>query len=112
VGDEIDLVSSPCLEARLAPPLASGCGVVVDAGDVTFMDGSGVRVPRGAHELAARTDSVFSLRHPTRVVRRVLEIAAEITASTFLIEHESRYRDRRRLTNAGRQRLRRCHWYW
>jgi anti-anti-sigma factor len=85
---EIDLVSAPCLQARLAPLLASGSDVVVDFRDVTFMDGAGVRMLRDAHDLAARTGSVFSIRHPTRLVRRVLEIATETTAVTFLIGDE------------------------
>ena len=71
---EIDRASAPVLDANLHKAIADANGlIVIDLGDVTFMDCSGVRAL-----LAARRKAPTRLRlgrlHPA--VRRVLELTS------------------------------------
>jgi stage II sporulation protein AA (anti-sigma F factor antagonist) len=69
---EIDVASAPILAAELCAAIESGAAVVVDLGDVTFMDSSGLNALVMAHHAAPGRISLGSV-HPN--VRRVLEIA-------------------------------------
>lgn len=70
VAGEIDLATAGELGAALEPLLASGDGpVVIDVGGVSFIDSSGLAVL--AH--AAASGRPVVLRHPSKIVVRVIE---------------------------------------
>jgi anti-sigma B factor antagonist len=71
---EIDLASAPILVTQLDRAIDDGDGlIVIDLGDVTFMDSSGVHALVTAHQAAPDRLRLHTL-HPA--VRRVLEITA------------------------------------
>jgi len=71
---EIDLVSAPILTAQLHRAIGDGDGlIVVDLGDVTFMNSAGVHALADAHHSTPHRLRLGRL-HPA--ARRVLEIAA------------------------------------
>jgi anti-anti-sigma factor len=71
---EIDRTSAPILAAQLHNAIDAGDGlIVVDLGDVTFMDSSGIHALVTAHQSAPERLRLGTV-HP--VVQRVLEIAA------------------------------------
>lgn len=76
VGGELDLGSSAQLEQALdlawrdEPEL-----VVIDLGDLYFVDMAGIRVLLGARQQAAERDSRLVLSRVRRPVQRVLQIA-------------------------------------
>jgi anti-anti-sigma factor len=75
---EIDITSSPRLEACLMPILMGGNDLLLDFAGVSFMDASGVGVLSRAHRLAQETGAAFSVQRPARFVVRVLEITGYI----------------------------------
>jgi stage II sporulation protein AA (anti-sigma F factor antagonist) len=72
---EIDVASAPILAAQLCAATDGGAVVVVDLGDVTFMDSSGLNALVMAHHAAPGHVRLGAV-HPN--VRRVLEIAGVI----------------------------------
>jgi anti-anti-sigma factor len=71
---EIDGASAPILAAQLHNAIDAGAGlIVVDLGDVTFMDSSGVHALVTAHQSAPERLRLGTV-HPA--VQRVLEITA------------------------------------
>lgn len=74
VRGEVDLVSAPALGRALAGVLDDDIAhVVVDSGEVVFIDAAGIRVLTDAAERARATGKRVTLRSPSPAVRRVLE---------------------------------------
>jgi len=85
VSGELDMASSPLLAAVLAGFAASGPGaVVVDLSDVTFVDTRSVGVIAAAHERLGFGSVGLTIRAPSPVARRLLELVG----LTRLIEAE------------------------
>lgn len=76
-----DLDGDTC--AELGPALAAGASegsLVVDLGQLTFIDSSGITELVEARAACVERDATFTLRSTTPPIRRVLEI-------TGLLEH-------------------------
>jgi len=70
VSGEIDLSNVALLRAAIEPFVASSPPrIVLDVGDLTFMDGSGLAA---LLQMATRVDAVV-LRHPRNIIRRLIE---------------------------------------
>ena len=72
VHGEVDVSSAGVVQVAVDEARQAGCSdVVVDLAGVTFMDLSGLRVLH-----AAATDGIsLVVRNPTRLVRRVIDLA-------------------------------------
>ena len=85
VSGELDVASSPLLAAVLAGAEAGGPGaVVIDLSDVTFLDTRSVGVIAAAHEQLGFCSVGLTIRAPSPVARRLLELVG----LTRLIEDE------------------------
>lgn len=89
VGGELDLGSSAQLEQALQlawrdPPAL----VVIDLGELYFIDMAGLRVLLDAQRRAAANDTRLLLAHLRRPVRRVLELAR--MGDLFTIQENNR----------------------
>jgi anti-anti-sigma factor len=71
LSGEIDMASAPALQEALIVALADGRPVTLEMKDVTFIDSSGLKV---IVSLAAESAEPLTLKDPSAVVRRVLEL--------------------------------------
>ena len=72
---DLDIESAPSLRELLAELIQRGdVEIVVDVGDVAFMDSTGLGVLVGAVKRARGASGNLVLRRPTRHIRRVLEV--------------------------------------
>jgi len=72
---ELDLATAPRLRRALGALLDTRpSALVVDLSDLTFVDTSGVRVVRAACIQAGLEGCSFTLRWPTRAVRKMLSL--------------------------------------
>ena len=84
VHGDIDVAGGPILDAAIVERESSG-PVVIDLGDVFFIDSSGLRSLLGASRRARDRGSNVTLRHVGSEVRRLLEITG--TTGQFSIEN-------------------------
>jgi anti-sigma B factor antagonist len=76
VSGEVDLAIAPELRERLRRAIdADGNGVVLDLGDVTFMDSAGLSVLVDARRQLESTHRELRIVRPTPAVRRLLDLA-------------------------------------
>lgn len=83
VHGDIDIAGGPTLEAEILSHEGSN-PVVIDLGDVTFIDSSGLRSLLSASRRAHARDSTVKLRSVGPEVTRFLQITG--TADQFTIE--------------------------
>lgn len=81
---DIDLASAGDLRDALAQALEKSDSVVVDVGGVGFIDSSGLSVLVRGHREAQESGGSLSLRSPSPMLRRLLDITA--LASLLLID--------------------------
>ena len=74
VHGELDIATAPELRRLLTGLRLRGHSVVLDLAEVTFIDSTGLSALMDAHFEAARDGWDFSVRHPSRAVRRVAEL--------------------------------------
>jgi anti-anti-sigma factor len=75
IRGEVDIVTAPVVLQHLRSPLAlPPGGLAVDAGDVTFLDSSGVHMLLTLRRAAAAQQVPFTFVSITEQTRRVLEI--------------------------------------
>ena len=86
VHGDIDVAGGPILEAALLRRENEG-GIVIDLGDVFFIDSSGLRSLLGASRRARARGATVVLRRVRAEVLRLLEITG--TTSHFSIEPSS-----------------------
>ena len=80
---EIDMAVADRLEQILTAHLANGAvRVVVDLGDVSFLDSSGIRALVIAHQFAKEHQRSLRVENPRPFVRTVLEIGGVMTLLT------------------------------
>jgi anti-sigma B factor antagonist len=85
VSGEIDIQTSPVLEEQLRLALDRGdTSLVVDLGDVSFLDSTGLSVLVGALQRCRAAGGDLRLVAPQPNVRRVLDITG--LAATFHVE--------------------------
>jgi anti-sigma B factor antagonist len=72
VAGELDIASAPKLVHELGT--LEPCDVTVDLARVTFIDSSGLRCLREAHERMQGDGSTLSVRGTSPIVRRAFEI--------------------------------------
>jgi anti-anti-sigma factor len=72
---EIDLASIAELRRALGAAVAAGGDVVVDLGDVSFLDSSGLSVLVAFHRQLAALDRRFTLRRASGSLLRLFQIA-------------------------------------
>ncbi len=74
---ELDLATAPELEGRMLPAIRDGESVVLDLGELTFMDSTGVRTIVAAHQAAKEAGSDLAVVRPPSEspVSRVIEIS-------------------------------------
>lgn len=76
VRGEVDMATSPALEAEFDAVLASAPERVgVDLGEVSFLDSSGIRVLLVVRQRLADKDATLTVDRMSDSVRRVLEIS-------------------------------------
>lgn len=80
---ELDIATAPRLEQALAERLAPGERVLLDLGDLQFIDSTGLRVIVRAAETARRRGCDLRLRHGPPPVRRVFELSGVGDALPF-----------------------------
>ncbi len=81
---DLDLASAPWLERELVESEAAGePWLVVDLGDLDFMDCSGVHVLLEANRRARANGHALSLRRGPRTVQRVFELTQTVTLFQF-----------------------------
>ena len=83
VHGDIDVAGGPILEAALLNGQSDG-QIIIDLGDVSFIDSSGLRCLLGASRRAHERGTNVSLRHVGNEVRRLLQITG--TTDQFSIE--------------------------
>ena len=89
VTGELDLRTSPELEARLARAWAAGAELVIlDLRRIEFMDSTGLRVLLGAHQRAQETSRRFALVRGADQVERVLTLTGVRDLLTIVDEPE------------------------
>lgn len=77
VRGEVDILTAPQLAAVLEPEVTAGkSDVVVDLGELEFIDASGLHVLQRAHQQALRRGRRLVLRSPPRILTRILEVTA------------------------------------
>ena len=86
VHGDIDVAGGPILDAAIRERETKG-PVVLDLGDVLFIDSSGLRSLLGASRRARDGETRVVLRHVGSEVRRLLEITG--TTAHFTIEDRS-----------------------
>jgi anti-sigma B factor antagonist len=75
VSGEVDIQSSQVLHEHLQEVLDTGTSsIIVDLGDVTFLDSTGLRVLIAAFQRCQRAGGELRIVSPQPNVRRVLEI--------------------------------------
>jgi len=83
VHGDIDIAGGPTLEAAILSQ-ESNNSIVIDLGDVSFIDSSGLRSLLGASRRAHARDSTVKLRSVGPEVTRLLQITG--TSDQFTIE--------------------------
>jgi anti-sigma B factor antagonist len=77
VSGELDLVSSPALEAELERATASNCdAIVVDLRTLDFMDSTGLHVLFKGHQRALESGRAFAVTRGSDQVDRLLMLTA------------------------------------
>lgn len=81
VTGDVDMVTSDQLAAATHEAVTTErlAGIVVDLGQVTFLDSSGIRALVVEQEFARRHGVSYHVTNPSAVVRRVLEITGVLT---------------------------------
>jgi len=74
VGGEVDVETAPRMRAALAAAVDAGLPVVVDLGEVTFMDSFGFGVLAAAHQQGARSGTPVLLRSVSARIRQLLAL--------------------------------------
>jgi anti-anti-sigma factor len=74
VHGEVDLVSADQLRRVLDAALQDSASVTLDLTELTFIDSSGLSALVDAHRKARDAGGTFTLRHPTPMLRRLLDI--------------------------------------
>jgi anti-sigma B factor antagonist len=88
VAGEVDIQTSPALEAQLQSVLDQGHrSVVVDLGAVTFLDSTGLSALIGGLKRCQASGGELRLVSPRSNVRKVLEVTGLI--ETFQVEDEA-----------------------
>ena len=75
VGGELDAHTSPQLAAALAELPPGDHDIIIDVGQIEFMDSSGLRVVIDVHQRAADAGRRLVLRQPSASVQRLLEVS-------------------------------------
>jgi len=83
VHGDIDVAGGPILEAAIIDRESAG-PILIDLGDVIFIDSSGLRSLLGASRRAHERGGHVTLRHVGPEIRRLLEITG--TTEHFTIE--------------------------
>ena len=73
---DIDLATAGTLRNALARALENPVSVVVDVGDIGFIDSSGLNAFVWGHQQAQKTGGSLRLRRPSPMLCRLLEITA------------------------------------
>lgn len=73
---DIDLATAPILREALACALEKTASVIVDLGDVGFVDSSGLNAFVWGHQQAQKSGGSLRLRHPSPMLCRLLGITA------------------------------------
>jgi len=71
---ELDIATAHEVAARLADALAEGKGLVVDLGELRFIDSTGISTLLVAHKCALDGGHVLVLRAPVPNVRKTLSL--------------------------------------
>jgi anti-sigma B factor antagonist len=74
VAGELDAHTAPELADALAE-LPADVDVMLDLGELSFMDSSGLRVLIASHRTLSETGQSLTLRHPSRSVQRLLSVS-------------------------------------
>jgi anti-sigma B factor antagonist len=74
IGGELDAASCKTIEPTMTAAIASAGAVIVDLGDLTFCDSSGVGLLIGSHTKAVASGTALSIRNVRPPVRRIFEI--------------------------------------
>jgi anti-anti-sigma factor len=74
VTGNVDLLASDHLRRALATAVRRSADVTVDSPGVTFIDSSGLSALLDAHRRAHDAGRAMTLRHPTAMLRRLLEV--------------------------------------
>jgi anti-sigma B factor antagonist len=72
---ELDAATVPTLEDRLSSFQAATRAVVLDLGQLAFMDAAALGAFERARARATQDGLVFALRDPSAVARRILDVA-------------------------------------
>jgi len=72
---ELDVATEPAFRAELDAVVAAPCRVVVDMSDLEFMDSSGLSTLVRARQQLLGEGGELVVRHPSGIVRRVLEVS-------------------------------------
>src|SRR3712207_2974436 len=73
LGGELDMAVADALTQAIAPSVASGGSILLDFGNVTFIDSTGMNVIFGAAQTLGSRGCVF-VHAPQRNVKRALDI--------------------------------------
>jgi anti-sigma B factor antagonist len=74
VHGELDISTADQLRRAVAPHLATGNRLILDLGDVTFCDSTGLAVLVGFHKRLAATGGRLELHNPVQRVLHLLTI--------------------------------------
>jgi anti-sigma B factor antagonist len=74
ISGEVDLVTASDLRQALAQALERSSRLVVDVGDVTFIDSTGLSALADAHRRAHDAGGAMILRRPSPMLKRLLQI--------------------------------------
>jgi anti-sigma B factor antagonist len=83
VTGEVDLMSSSKLRRELGRAIDESGTIAVDFAGLTFIDSSGLSALVDAHRRARDAGGVLILRHPTPMLRRLLDITRLETLLTI-----------------------------
>jgi anti-sigma B factor antagonist len=79
VVGEVDAASADILRNAIFEVIDSGdARVVIDMGEVSFMDSSGLRVLIAGFKAAEQAGGALGVRNPSDVVTRLLEITGQL----------------------------------
>jgi len=74
LAGDFDLISAEAAHEIICPLVSSGLNVAVDMSRVTFLDAAGTRFLIESQELARASGGDLVVCHPSRPVRRILEL--------------------------------------
>ena len=75
LAGELDIATAPQLESEVTALADAGAGtVVIDLGDLGFIDSTGLRLFFALNERAGADGWVLRLRRPSRQVSKLLEV--------------------------------------